>query len=197
MRTFRGYASRASAGILADDPQSPAWSRTDQPGAQAPGARGGFLLRGGCEETHAAGAAGCPSALDDAGSGEDLSPELPQGSRRGLFTRLGEALLPRLSFRALALALLVNVLLALGFARLVEEDLLRLPKPVFWISLASPAGKAAMEAQPAPGGAGSASAGSRDARSHAIKAGSFARSAARRLAGRTSGDPRDTQPHRP
>ena len=189
MRTFRGYASRASAGILADDPQSPAWSRTDQPGA-----RGGILLRGGCEETHAAG---CPSALDDAGSGEDLSPELPQGSRRGLFTRLGEALLPRLSFRALALALLVNVLLALGFAKLVEEDLLRLPKPVFWISLASPAGKAAMEAQPAPGGAGSASAGSRDVRSHAIKAGAFARSAARRLAGRTSGDPRDTQPHRP
>ena len=192
MRTFRGYASRASAGILADDPQSPAWSRTDQPGTQGPGARGGSLLLGGCEETHAAGAAGCPSSLDDAGSGEDLSPELPQGSRRGLFARLGEALLPRLSFRALALALLVNVLLALGFAKLVEEDLLRLPKPVFWISMEGPA--------PAPPAAdtaadGTAAEGTRKdgtatnpgqaTKVPAARAGAFAGRAAGRLAGRT------------
>jgi hypothetical protein len=107
---------------------------------------------------------------------------MPAAGRPGLFARLGAALLPRLSFRALVLALAVNAALVLGFAKLVEEDILRLPKPVFWISLESPAVQ-----PPAAGTAkdGAARPAGPAAKAPASRAGAFAARAAERLAGRT------------
>ena len=162
MRIFRGYASRASAGILADDPQNPAWSRTDAAGEARDPRRRAF----------SAGA-------DGLADGGELPPVQAPAQSPG--ARLREALLPRLSLRALALALLLNVLLALGFARLAEQDILSLPKPVFWIQLAGPADHAGHAAR--TGAAPSGGAARAPAVSAAARAGAFARRAAPRGAG--------------
>ena len=194
MRTFRGYASRASAGILADDPRGADFSRTDQPDGRTSGAP---LASPGLAGSLSAAAPDRPGYQDSQDSlqgwdEEDLSPALPPADRPGLVARLGEALLPRISFRALALALAVNATLVLGFAKLVEEDILRQPKPVFWISMEGPA--------PAPPAAdtaadGTAAEGTRKdgtaanpgqaTKVPAARAGAFAGRAAGRLAGRT------------
>ena len=168
MRIFRGYASRASAGILADDPQNPAWSRTDAAGEARDPRRRAF----------SAGA-------DGLADGGELPPVQAPAQSPG--ARLREALLPRLSLRALALALLLNVLLALGFARLAEQDILSLPKPVFWIQLAGPAGHAGSADHAGhaarTGAAPSGGAARAPAVSAAARAGAFARRAAPRGAG--------------
>ena len=201
MRIFRGYASRASAGILADDPHSADYSRTDQLDGRTSGGSiaapglAGSLSAGPADRSGTPDIPGCqhsPQGWDE----EELSPAFPPAGRPGLFARLGEALLPRLSFRALALALAVNAALVLGFAKLVEEDILRLPKPVFWISLEDPA--------PAPPAAGAAPERARRdkvvaeraalvpepaAKAPSARAGAFAGRAAGRLAGRTEERP--------
>ena len=86
----------------------------------------------------------------------------------------------------------MNAALVLGFAKLVEEDILRQPKPVFWISMEGPA--------PAPPAAdtaadGTAAEGTRKdgtaanpgqaTKVPAARAGAFAGRVAGRLAGRT------------
>ncbi|MBO4295927.1 MAG: hypothetical protein J5863_04135 [Desulfovibrio sp.] len=203
MRTFRGYASRASAGILADDPHSADYSRTDQqdgPTAGRPLAAprlAGSLSAGSPDRPGSPGCASCQDSLQGWDE-EDLSPALPPAGRPGLAARLGEALLPRLSFKALALALAVNAALVLGFAKLVEEDILRLPKPVFWISLEgpAPAAPAAGTVQDDADAAGTVAEGTlKDgtaadpgpaAKAPAARAGAFAGRAAGRLAGRTA-----------
>ncbi|GEM_PF-691025 len=105
MRTFTGYTSRSSLGILADDPESPEYNR---PGRTQPAGKktGGFT----------------PSLPEREFHGEDAKA-------RGKFR------LPSVSLPVLLIACALNLLLLFGFAFLVDRDIASLPKPVYYIYL--------------------------------------------------------------
>lgn len=105
MRTFTGYTSRSSLGILADDPESPEYNR---PGRTSPAGKktGGFT----------------PSLPEREFHGEE-------GRTRGRFR------FPSVSLPVLLIACALNLLLLFGFAFLVDRDIASLPKPIYYIYL--------------------------------------------------------------
>ena len=100
MRTFTGYTSRSSLGILADDPESPEYNR---PGRTSPAGKktGGFTPR----------SRSANFTVRKAGPA-------------------GDSASPSVSLPVLLIACALNLLLLFGFAFLVDRDIASLPKPV-------------------------------------------------------------------
>lgn len=152
MKTFRGYVSRESAGILADDPEA----APDTGGDCGASARVAGLLPDLSPAGAGKGRAGIGQDMEDPtaprtdwGHVPDC-PELapaPRADARSLGSRLSFLF----SWRVVVAALVVNALLVAFFAGMMRLDSRSLPPQVYYIFLADrPDGEKPADTQAAP-----------------------------------------------